>query len=780
MKYIDIFLASSIDDMKYDRIELGNYIRSLNDRFIERDIYIRLHMCEDISDDIAQTRKQDEYNDIIKKCDYFYIMAWHKLGGYTREEFDVAVDTFRQKALPKISTFFKESDTGVDESVIEFMEELDRGLNHYYTRFASIDSIKLKILLQITDSYDLRSKLEFKDSRLLIDGDHMKSIRLEDLPFYSNHKEIAEFQRTLADLNDKISEARRICMLSESEEDWDSLGELQMKRKKITFDLHAKEMALLDTTAQLTRLESSGELVTHRTKKAISLFESGYLEEAIAVLNEKEFEEDLERIIEKEESIHTSLESALNELLCKIKLLKNRRMTEDNAAEIIRCYERARELIRKYRLDNKCIIDFMWFLRDQKQYTYAAEIGEKLYYDFKSMDMPDPPVWAKFCCDLGILYRDIDRMKQAEELLLEASEIRRGLARSDPERYLSDLAYSCNSLGILYRLTDRIDEAARAYTESLSIWNDLSEKDLVKYGGDKANTCNNFAYMYLRTAEYDKSEKLFFEAFRIRSELARLDPDEHNIYLGRIYNNIGELYRLMGRFAESEKYLLEGLRLRQESIKVNPVYRTFAAGSSSSLGVFYAQIGEDEKAEKHLTDAIRVYRHRVEENFESYASYLADNCGDLGNIYRKTGRIEEARALLDEALDIYRKIAEKNPAQYRSGLGRICIYRGVLYSLCGDEETALELFEEAYGIFEKLSKKIPLSYSGPAACASYNTALSLFLLGKYEDAEKKFADTLSLARAIEGESAECAHILSLIENGKNEHIIPFPSHVFTK
>ena len=33
MQYIDIFLASSIDDLHNERMELGNYIRILNDMY---------------------------------------------------------------------------------------------------------------------------------------------------------------------------------------------------------------------------------------------------------------------------------------------------------------------------------------------------------------------------------------------------------------------------------------------------------------------------------------------------------------------------------------------------------------------------------------------------------------------------------------------------------------------------------------------------------------------------------------------------------------------------
>ena len=66
MKEINIFLASSIDDLKYDRQEIGNFIRKLNDIYMP-DIYFRLFMCEDESDVMSKIRKQEEYNEMYER-----------------------------------------------------------------------------------------------------------------------------------------------------------------------------------------------------------------------------------------------------------------------------------------------------------------------------------------------------------------------------------------------------------------------------------------------------------------------------------------------------------------------------------------------------------------------------------------------------------------------------------------------------------------------------------------------------------------------------------------
>ena len=44
MKQIRLFVASSLVEFKEERLELGNYIRSLNDIYVERGIYFKLDM----------------------------------------------------------------------------------------------------------------------------------------------------------------------------------------------------------------------------------------------------------------------------------------------------------------------------------------------------------------------------------------------------------------------------------------------------------------------------------------------------------------------------------------------------------------------------------------------------------------------------------------------------------------------------------------------------------------------------------------------------------------
>lgn len=97
MTYVNIFLASSLEDLAGDREALGNYIRTLNDIYTKREIYFHLYECEYENTAMAiEERKQDEYNKQICDSQLFVVLFYNKAGDYTIEEFETAYKSFKK------------------------------------------------------------------------------------------------------------------------------------------------------------------------------------------------------------------------------------------------------------------------------------------------------------------------------------------------------------------------------------------------------------------------------------------------------------------------------------------------------------------------------------------------------------------------------------------------------------------------------------------------------------------------------------------------------------
>ena len=151
-KKIYIFIGSSITEFAAERMELENFIHRLSNDFEDRyNTRIIPVVCEAFDTAMALTRKQDEYNEAINNSDMCFFLFYTRAGEYTVEEFRKAVETFRQNNRPKVYVYFKELQPGtsVEQSLTDFMGEVDKTYKHFYSTFAYLDTVKLGLLLNI-------------------------------------------------------------------------------------------------------------------------------------------------------------------------------------------------------------------------------------------------------------------------------------------------------------------------------------------------------------------------------------------------------------------------------------------------------------------------------------------------------------------------------------------------------------------------------------------------------------------------------------------------------
>ena len=168
MKYIKIFLAMSEADMKEEKAELADYIRSLNDLYIGKSIFFELCMPgETDADDIDDSQ-------------YFFLLFYRDTDEKIVEDFDIALMKFNVSAAPKIVTYFKiAEENSISEGVRSFMERLEKGMEHFYNKFESIDTVKLSMLLEMARSQETKLDIEFKDGKILADKKEVEDISLD-------------------------------------------------------------------------------------------------------------------------------------------------------------------------------------------------------------------------------------------------------------------------------------------------------------------------------------------------------------------------------------------------------------------------------------------------------------------------------------------------------------------------------------------------------------------------------------------------------------------------
>lgn len=173
MKEVSIFLASSIDEFKYERIDLGDFIRKITDQTIEQDIYLKFSVCEDMSNSVSKVRKQEEYNQEIRKSDFFYVIFGKKAGGYTVEELDVAVQQFKKTEKPSVYVYTQKSNDNMiisekEQAALERIKIENDSIS--YREYTHIDNMKLDIINDFIEKKVFAGNVTVEKGKVLLNG----------------------------------------------------------------------------------------------------------------------------------------------------------------------------------------------------------------------------------------------------------------------------------------------------------------------------------------------------------------------------------------------------------------------------------------------------------------------------------------------------------------------------------------------------------------------------------------------------------------------------------
>ena len=177
MKRIKIFIASSVEDLRDDRLMVGDFFRQLNEIYIDSGSYFSLIMCQDYDSSSTHSQGQSRYDDEIRDSELCFFLFYRKAEDYTRHEFEIALDSFKDEQKPKIVTYFKtvSKEGEVYPEVLSFMNMLSAELHHYYCKYEHIDTLKLGILMQVKLLKLDRGEITLSDGSIAVKGNPVLS-----------------------------------------------------------------------------------------------------------------------------------------------------------------------------------------------------------------------------------------------------------------------------------------------------------------------------------------------------------------------------------------------------------------------------------------------------------------------------------------------------------------------------------------------------------------------------------------------------------------------------
>lgn len=671
MKYIKIFIASSIVDFESERQKICNFINSLNPAHVSRGVYFEPVICENITNAINAERKQTEYNQEICDCQYFYVIVGQEAGPGTVEEFDVALKHFKETGAPKIYTYFLKLPEGKQpsESVIDFLKRLDKEIGHYFSTFSHIDTIQLRILVELIRDNHIGGPIELKDGQALFNGNAVLS--MSNIPVYQKNTPIQELLSAKEKLEDAYAGLIRLTALDPGNETLAKLiADNEHERSRISEQLHTLEQELLQFYVKLNDKQHSDSPISWREKKAMELLDQGDYEGAKSILRDPQWSAEREQAEEIINSALVRIKKYISGKFTLIETIKSTGVTPEAEAEILCVFEDITALAEKYQTGMWILYEYADFLRNHNNHGKGIGISERLdrYYT----DIQDEgEACAKNKYLLACMLYKTNDLPKAEILHKEALAIRKRLCASGSPEHLGQYASSCNQLGYLLFRCGKEQEAGQLYLDGIEVLRKLQNSGK-QYAATLALTLNNLGNLARRQKDYAQAERCHLGAMELRKVAAADNSTSALGYLAMSCLNYAKLLTEMNQVPKADAYYQEASRLynvlRQRDTKFQVDYAIAQYSYAAAM-----EASTPEEALKLHREVLEQRLMLAESNTAALRSDLSDSYYSIGKLLRKNGDAE-AEAYLEQAFELRRALYQYAPEKYAEAYNQICVY----------------------------------------------------------------------------------------------------------
>lgn len=701
MKRIRIFFASSITDLKFDRIEIGNFFRQLNDIYIESGIYFDLVMCEDYDNGIALEGKQSEFDRLLCDSELVFFVFFNKVGEYTRHEFEIALDSYKASKKPKIVTYFKYVTTVEEaaEDVKGFMSMLDSELRHYYNIYKEIDTLKLGMFMQIKLMRLDNSELTIESGKLMYGKTQIAETK--NIPMFECNEKLKDLKDKLIEAESKFRSAKVAFLKSGNDDDYLAFSDAASEKEKIEKELRELENAVLLAAEKMYETTTDGRVLSEKQKQAYRHMEKGEWELALAILDKNEIISELSHNQSLGDGIIERIAVNVGELLQRIEVLRAAGLDREVIDEILSLYDTVYDVTVKYGLDLKPIAQYVAFLNDDiSQSDKAEQIAKKLAYFYED---PDKNVSLEDRVELvflrGKICTGLKKYDDAVELLKGGIKISDELYDKEGARVAALCGGVRNIMAnALFFLNKKVE--AYAYYEDAKYYYQIAyDYDPQENKTWLAMIYDNYGNIVEQIEkDFDMALEYHIKALRLYHEAAEED-EKYKKSLARVYHNIALCYKKMEHFDKCEQYLLESIRLREEIRQKNPAsVEWHLSGSYYSLGLFYKNDNFDSQKALEALEAAKKIRILLRKRSSVYADELRNIFMSIIYSGEKIISEEQKNAYRLEYLDILFALSELSAKERREMCEEGYWISFDLYDL-GEYEKALKLFLKAIDIY---------------------------------------------------------------------------------
>lgn len=693
---VNIFLASSIKDDKQQEMRIKNFIWRMNYEFSKKYNLSILPLVN-----IEQSK--NELENIINKSAMCFFIVFGKVSDDVVNELKTAKRKLDKVGHPRIYIYFKKIISNEEESVIQFKKYLDLELKHFYGSFDDLDTVKLRILLNLAILKAGSQEISFKDGKCYLGDDF--ALNVKNVAEFANNKKLAEIKNLLLRATERRND------LKAAYEKDPSNNEICAEYIKITgeYENIKKEVenienSIFSVSLSMSQDESLGA-ITDRQKRAYELFVNGEVEKAINLLDIDESINNYERIA------NYAKQSACNVIAegrQKIYFLHTMLRYDERDKIISETYEKLLPIATSQQIELGIFNEYALFLKYCDRHADALKYALKLQSIYSVFPPQNALDNAENLTLLAMIYADLsDRQQDTIECSLHAIEIRESAITEcgySEANYIG-LARVYNAIGKLYRKANMPTDAERCIERAKYLFDEL-EKHTDKFVVEQAETFITRGIIYSEQYETDKAFEEFSKAIKVLDKYP--SDDLHTIYVkSSAYQNQASLSKKDGLLPDAIKLFEKALEIRKELCNCNPArYIPTLAFTYQGIGNAYRAIGNKfNKACEYFLLAYDMRQKICLVNRAAHEVELSDSCIKLAGTLLDMQRPDDAYKYLKEGYNIRRPLYEKSPKTYERWYAQTLFEYGRYNQQKGDINTAESYYDQAFALRVKISEE---------------------------------------------------------------------------
>ena len=690
MKKIKIFFASS-EELKNDRDAFGNLIRRLNKTYEKRGITLDLFEWEDYDAAFNDKRKQEEYNEMVRESDMFLAVFHCKAGRFTIEEFDVAVEEYRKKNLPKSYVYCKDLDENDVESadLKEFKQRLMNEMGHYWSRYSNKDTMQLHFVMQLQLVETSSSEyLKVENGKVMFEGLHIAN--MNNLPFAALNDDFQRMSNRMSELPAEIEKRReRVNKYPDDESFKEDLQKVLDEYNKLKEDFATYQNNLFATAKRVIQLQ--GSMITDRMRRAMDAFNCGKIREANAILGEAEMDrvlvyEDFKNSNELTEQKRQNVFAVIEEELLHISTIM-----ADESIEIQERVEKTKKLYSQVDVwaktsvyDKEKYVDLLSgygaFLTQFACYDEAKEILERAISIAKEIYGEEHAYMVGLYNVISLVFSSIGNPEQSLEYLQKALTVGRNVLGGDKTFSIyNSIAIAYNGLG--------------EHRKALDYYEIALEK-CIKVSG-KENECvltiySSIINTYMIIGELDRAVEVIEKCVGL---LEDYEVEDDSMALVTLSNTMCMLMLTIGDFQEALGFCEYNLEVTK---KILGEYHNVTALVYNNMSQAYSGLGEYQQSLDCCKKSLKIN----EKVLGSCHAAVVLCCNNMIQNCLQLGEYQQALEYFEKALEISKMVfvEDAQMAVLYSNGGTICVR-------LGDLQQSLEYFEKALGIAKKADPK---------------------------------------------------------------------------